>query len=58
LSGKQLLTFIFRVKQFKKVPEERELFLRCLTVETKVLCEISGFRHKVDENVLFWVIMQ
>jgi hypothetical protein len=41
-----------------KVREERELFLRSLTVEVKVLCEISGFHHKVDENMLFWVITQ
>jgi hypothetical protein len=58
LSGKQLLTFIFRVKQFKKVEEERELFLRCLTMEMKVLCEISGFCHKVDEDALFWGFTQ
>jgi len=58
LDGKQLLKFIFRVKQFKKVQEERELFLRCVTVEMKVPCENSGFRLKVDENALFWVITQ
>ena len=54
----KLLTFIFRVQQFKKVQEKRELFLSCLTVKMKVLWVISGFHCKVDENTLFWVITQ